>query len=241
MSLSFCSQWVLVQGPGPTPSVQGPSSSQSHYLSFRTLVSALIQGPDPFPFYRLPLYRTSLSVQGLVPDPPLVRTGPCPQLSRHVQTCSSWTTLYRQTPSMFKLVQLGLGPSLYRDTPNSSPWTYSNLFTMKQRLSASRRLAFHWNTFLLIIAKNLIALINRCRYPAFSEISIILNLLGQKILFHQHFTYALQLMQLMLIQLVIIIFKFQKIIFWMAHKNNVFRWFQITPADKLAGNFSSVI
>ena len=143
VSLSFCSQWVLVQGPGPTPSVQGPSSSQSHYLSFRILASAFLQGPDPFPFLQ------AASVQDLT-----FCTGPGPRpsscqdraLSATLQTCSNLFKLdhtVQADPKHVQTCSAWTWSLTVQGHPQLFPLDIFNLFTMKQRLSASRWLAFH--------------------------------------------------------------------------------------------------
>ena len=89
-----------------------------------------------------------------------------PQHTAVPQTCSTysaWTSLYMDSPNMFKRVQLGphwkkppqhvqtcsTWASLYMDP--LPPTRCSNLLTMKPRLSASEWLASYWNVLFLLL------------------------------------------------------------------------------------------
>ena len=80
-------------------------------------------------------------VQG--PSPLLLCTGLWP-LPRHVQTCSTWTSLYR--------------------TPPLLPSPHSNWLTMKYRPSENRRLTFDWNAFLFFERKTKVTISLRCAH-----------------------------------------------------------------------------
>ena len=92
-------------------------------------------------------------IWGLHPLLPGPRPGhPCPHhtgsLSSHVQTCSTWTSSYKDPPPTWQiLLNLNLAIHPHPLPPNPPP-TRSNLFTMSSGLSASRQLAFdRYNAF----------------------------------------------------------------------------------------------
>ena len=68
---------------------------------------------------------------------------------RHVQTFSNWTALYRDPPNIFKLVQVILNCKGALSPPHPQNQTCSELFIVKQGLSARGRLVSYWNGFLL--------------------------------------------------------------------------------------------
>ena len=91
-----------------------------------------------------------LMVQGPIPAAPTLCT-------RHLpRTCSNWTSLYRNPPDMFKLVQIGPHrtgtppdvqtrsnwTSLYRDPPN--------MFRLVDYKTRRWLVASVWNSFLVI-------------------------------------------------------------------------------------------
>ena len=76
---------------------------------------------------------------GNLPSPALMYS-PLPHSTGHIQTCTTWTSLYRNPPpDIFKLIQLGLLCTAIQPC--------SKLFNIKHLRSASGWLAFCWNAF----------------------------------------------------------------------------------------------
>ena len=151
VAFSHVCQSVVVYSQEGVPATQGPSpvSLYTGLQPWNTPIQGQISGPIPW-----------LHCTGAQPKP------------RHVQTCSPWTSRYKnqyfQTCSnFFKLnfIVQGLLPS---------PIICLNMFISKSMLSARMRLAFNWNAFLFVELVHIGVTINlEVMYLNFAEVALL--------------------------------------------------------------------